>query len=639
MPSRDAAPPCPPSRRRGSQRTGPGLLLALLSGLAAMAGACSTPPPPASRTAFSAGLRAAEGGDLELAIQQFTLAVESSRDRAFPAALLERGECALSLASRNVEAGDRTLLLDQAAADFSTVLDASGEPSVLDARALDGLGRVARIRGATEAAVEYFGQVLEIERTPEIAPLHLAALRHLGAIHLESSLEELDASAGLADPPLSAPTAASPRDRLRVPQEHFARGLEIDARDRECNLGKGICLLLRGQDSVAVPYLERSVAEDAAGEPSGPRGHFYLARALEESTGYQRRAIHHLGLALDLDTERTFAPLYTHLVRVLPVYFDDPSRPEYATLVRRLLEFRGEDSTYWRSVGELGTRLASSENPSLRELGNFGQAVASARVGDIENALDSARRLTEGSEFVRQVAEIFPVQTPPRPGYVYGRALTLFRAGRHTELSSMFDGLGDLESRIQESPYYRKALFIEGQNILHGWLARRTTGETLSADEKLERDRTLGAARDIFQLCLEGQEAPSAVTRLELATVQELLESFASAFTIYEELATEPASSQEAAQLRDAVFGRIRKLHEKRLLPDKDHVEAWKVLTTYPGTDSELKDYVEKRRRAIQVDLEHYCPSCGRKAAAGEEYCLECGRRLPAPNGGKEGDS
>jgi hypothetical protein len=307
-----------------------------------------------------------------------------------------------------------------------------------------------------------------------------------------------------------------------------------------------------------------------------------------------------------------------------------------------ILGYEGTETEYWDQVGVFAQSLAASANPHLEDLGHLGLALSLARRGYIDLAVQNLLKLRKRTkDFYKWTFSVFPKQKPPVPAYVYGRAQSLLATGRYDELEQMFkdESLRDLETWFTEDPRnqdpdYRRALFIKGQNIVRLWRSQHTDAEVTRAEEKLDRDMNLGKARDIFQLCLDDEHYDPEV-RLALGEVLELLESFSGAFSSYEILIRD---TQEAAGLaedatlatqRDKAFLRIKDLHAKKLLPEKDLVQAWVVLKRYHGKNPELLAYVKQETEVIRSVLTRYCRGCGRKAADGETFCVECGRRLP----------
>jgi tetratricopeptide (TPR) repeat protein len=575
----------------------------------AIAGGCATPPPPGSQSPFQVGLEAVAAGEDEKAASQFTLAIDNASHYFFVDALLERGECFLRLAGQAGSPRERAAKLLLAAKDFEAVAQREKIAVTALARALDGLGNVSLAQGELEAAARSFEHILEISNRKPVQAFLLRARHQLGWIHLEEAM-------ALQRRESSAEEELANQDLFRRAQEQFSRGLEIDPAHRGCNLGKGICLYHRRQQREAMLHLERSLSGEGA--ENDPRGHFYLARALEEAKGYQRRAWGYFREALARDSGRSFLPLYQHLVAVLPDYLS-ASDAEYREIMEKLLDYQGGELDYWSSVESFADRLSRSTELDRAELGYFGRALARARQGKIEEAVADSPWLRERPDFLLLLERIFPAR-PVSPAYLFGRAQALLLAERTSELEALFQS--DFFNAAGSTPdeHYQQALVIQGRNILQRWrLDQGSPPVVLAPEKKLEKERILGKARDLFQAYLETHDDPE--VRMALGEVLERLESFSGAFSSYGWVARDNPNHTEA-------FRSIQRLHKEKLLPEKVLTEAWKLLRTYAGSDADLHAYVKQTIDAIQIELALYCRSCGRKGTEGETTCLECGQRI-----------
>src|SRR4029434_2978533 len=213
----------------------------------------------------------------------------------------------------------------------------------------------------------------------------LEAHRELGWILLDRARSSRKKDGSASEEILS-------EDRYREAQEQFSSGLEIDPDDEQCNLGKGMCLHFRNLNREAIFYLERSVALSEAKGNREHRGHFYLGRAIEETQLLQAKAADQFRKSVEQDTEQAFTPLYAHLVSVLPVYvrFEDP---QFQWFLDRMLAFAGEDASYWAHVETFASGLASDTSPDRQHVGWYARALARARSGKIEKAVEDAQRL------------------------------------------------------------------------------------------------------------------------------------------------------------------------------------------------------------------------------------------------------
>ncbi len=574
---------------------------------------CSAPPRPESHTPFELGRKAASVKDYSTAISQLSVAVNNARDYVFTTAYLERGDCYLKVGTSAEDLVTREQNLKNAIEDFNLVLK---QPELLleeKARALVLRGKTLLVGGNVKEAEESFLGIIGIELGPSDVHYRLEAHRELGWILLESAR-------GTTRREETAEEEILRQDNFRSAQDHFSRGLEIDADEEDCNLGKGICLHSRGQDREALSFLAKCVSiAEARGTPN-PRGHYYFALALELQKGFQEKALEHYRKAVEQDALQAFTPLYSHLVKVLLVYvpFEDP---QFRWFLDKMLSYGGDDRDYWESVEALAARLAADSLEARKESGVFARALARARNRKVAAAVEDALLLRDLPNFLDLLSRIFPNRSK-RSDYLYGRALTLLGAKKHAELEAFFeDGVfHSPEPALLESDHYQSTLVLEGKNIVARWLENRSSTTPLSPQEKLERDRTLGRARDAFRGFLE-KHAEDQDVAMALGEVQELLEAFPAAFLSYALIAREVPDHTEA-------FRRIQKLHSGRLLPAKDLTEAWIVLRGYAGQDEEIREYLRRTQIAIQADALLYCRGCGRKGAEGDLVCVECGRQI-----------
>lgn len=583
---------------------------------------CLTPSRPAGKTPYQIGRDAAAAGDFATAVAQLTLAVKTEENAFFTAAHLDRGECHIALARLAEKGTKREEHWAAALADFDAVL-AETEESVQPsdrARAFYHRGVVLLEQAQPAQAEEAFRAVLDVRLPPEQSRFEREARRELGWLYLEGAMTSLEESP-------SAQEELASQERFRRAQEQFSRGLEIAPEDENMNLGKGLCLHFRGQDREAVECLRRSTESSETRGTLNPRGHFYLARALEDKKGRQAAALEHYSLAVEQDPERTFAPLYEELVEVLPVYlgFQDP---RFHWFLDRMLSFAQKRDSYWQSVESLADRLIEDAEPGdspeaieQKAQGVFARALARARIGTrekIDEAVGDALRLKDSPRFSEYVSRIFPSE-PPLPENLYGKASALLGADRHAELDALFQdpAFAALDASAKGSSYYEKAMVLQGRSILQRWLAGEGSAPPSSTDAKIVRDRTLGKARDAFLSYLERHPEDHDV-RMTLGQVQELMESYATAYLSYAMVAESRPETATAYQ-------RIVRLHEGRLLPQTDMVTAWDLLRTYAGTDPTVVEYVRRTRETIRTEVSLHCTFCGRRGAQGDTTCLECG--------------
>jgi tetratricopeptide (TPR) repeat protein len=394
----------------------------------------------------------------------------------------------------------------------------------------------------------------------------------------------------------------------------------IDGEDEECNLGKGISLHYRGQSREAIEFLAKSTRLSESSGTANPSGHFFVALAIESERGIQEEALDHYRKAVEQDQDKSFTQLYQHLVDVLIVY-SRIKRGELEWFLDRMLSYSGSGKEYWTRVKLFSEKLSSPADNPWADLGIFARAMAEARIGETDAAVKSALELVSKPNFKDRLERIFPTSARS-PEYLYGKALTLFEAKRYEELEAFFEDeifrLPDPVLLANDS--FQKILALQGLNIMNRWRESSVPGAVLSTEAKIERDKTLGRARDDFEKYLDRFSNDYAIRRT-LGEVQELMESFTAAFLSYELVARQDMKDS-------AVFQHIVKLHSGRLLTEKDLGVAWELLRKYKGDNPDIVAYVEKTRKSIKADIQLYCQGCGRKASEGDTTCLECGRQL-----------
>jgi tetratricopeptide (TPR) repeat protein len=593
------------------------LSLVLGMSIAALGSGCRLEERTEGRSSFEAGKESALANDHAAAINHFTLAIESSRDRYFfTEAYLERGTSYLSSAMSGSEPLTKEQTLASALKDFDLVL---AEPEVGPSdrlRALSSKGKVLLAGDDVKGAELVFREVLTSVADPAgEMQYRLEAHRRLGWIAYKRAEEALREGATAEEEMLV-------QERFREAQDQFSSGLGIDGEDWDLNLGKGMCLHFRGQDIEAMNLLEKSTTLSGARGIPNAEGHYYLARAIEAHKGYYRTALEHYRRAVAQDASRSFQPLYEHLVEVLPIYLD-PESTDFTWFLDQLLAYNPEDRKYWQGVEAFATRIFSSDGSSARkDLGTYARAVARARNGKVEEAVVDALVLQSHPDFLQLVFRIFPTHER-RPEHLYGRALTLFHAKKHEELESFFqeEVFATLDPTARQTPEYQKTLVIEGRNIVAQWMEETAkTGPAQEPEAKLERDKRLGKARDAFLAYLDRYPQDHEV-RMSLGEVQEIMESYPAAFVSYAFIAT-------SAKDHPRAILRILRLHKEKLLLEKVSGEAWGLLRSYGGDHLEIHDYVRATRAQIETELRLYCVACGRKGTVGDRMCIECGRLI-----------
>ena len=592
-----------------------------------LAAGCSSTPGTEARTPFETGREAALAGDYGTAIVQLTLAADNSREAFFAAAYLERGECYLGLASAAQDGAAKDENLTLALKDFDLVLGQEDIDPGDEARALSAKGKILLERNDVQDAERCFAGILGLELNPGDQHYLLRAYSQLGWMFLERARLHLKESPTAEEEILN-------QEAFRRAQEAFSLGLQLEGGDQECNLGKGMCLHFRGQNGEAAGFLEKSIATSEAAGKANPLGHYYLARALELQGGYRLEAREHYRKAVEQDTGRSFTPLYAQLVKALPFYLSFADS-EFRWYLDQMLSYKGSDKEYWASLEVLAERLMSDGGGAVQtvkptaekiskemELGLLTRALARARNLKVKEAVEDALLLSGTPDFIRHLSTIFP-REPNRPEYLYGKALTLLGGRRFAELDAFFqeDIFRMLDPTALKSDYYHKTMVLQGSSILQEWVAENETStEPTTPEAKIRREKTLGKARDAFQTYLERYPEDQEI-RMALGQVQELLESYAAAYSNYAMVV--PRAEDNTAALR-----RIARLHSSRLLPEQDFAAAWKLLRGYTGTDPEILSYVRQRQSAIRSEALLYCRGCGRKGAEGDTLCLECGRRI-----------
>jgi tetratricopeptide (TPR) repeat protein len=593
-------------------------ILCLGATLSALGAGCRLEERTEGRSSFESGKEAALANDHAAAINHFTVALESSRDKYFfTAAYLERGDSHLSMAKDGRGSSLREQSLTSALADFDLVMaQADVEPSDRT-RALSSKGKALLERGDLKGAEEVFLAVIGAEAAPGDERHRLEAHRNLGWIALRRAQAAFKELKELVATEEEVPV---PED-FRVAQDHFASGLEIVEDDWDLNLGKGICLYYRGQDVEAIAHLEKSTVLSSAQGIPNPEGHYHLAQAIESHKGYYKTALEHYRKAVIQDSEHVFRPLHAHLVEALPAYLT-PEAADFSWFLEQILAYAPEDREYWQGVETLAARIGSEGSSARKDLATYARAVARARKGEIEKAVADALHLQSRPDFSQMIFKIFP-NHERRPAYLYGRALALFNAKRYDELESFFqeEVFATLDPAARETIEYQKTLVLEGRNVVALWREETArTGAARDPESKLERDRRLGKARDAFLAYLEIDPQAHDV-RMALGEVQELMESFPAAFVSYAFIAKSAKDHPEA-------IPRILKLHKEKLLIDEVSTEAWRLLRDYGGDNPEIQDYVRVTQGLIEAELRLYCVACGRKGAEGDRMCIECGRLL-----------
>jgi len=600
-------------------------------------GGCGSVPYSESEISFEAAQNAFKVGEYNAAVAQFTTAITAARDHFFTEAYIERGESYLKMALKGPAPGSpdqRGTHLMQALADCATVLDKADIPAGLRARALLLQGRTYRERNDAGQTEVSFRKVLEIQLEPEEIGSRLEAHRALGLLYLADAQEHGAAGEYETIEP-------ERQEKYRKAQEQFSKGLEIDTLDEECNRGKGICLLSRGQKGQAVTFLTRSVEISDGVSKQNPYGHFYLGLAVEMQKGYMEVALDHYRKAVEQDRTQSITALYMHLVEILLVYDQGKLQEEqFGWFLDNMLAYAGDSREYWRRVKELADRLLQkSSDARNRRTANNARALASARVGGvgatsyddaapaIAEAVKVALELKDEPDFLTLLSRIFP-NVPRKPEYLYGRALTLFRADLHAELEIFLREAATRDDpKVLSNPFYRKTQVLDGRNIVAGW-KNRQTGPTMKSEEKLERYQMLGRARDAFQGYIQSQpEETEEVCEvyMDLGNVQELLEAYPAAYFAY----SQATQQCEVGKAIDAAFEKIVDLHSKqRLLSEKDSVDAWSTLQNYNGTGQKIQTYVDATRKALNDEARLYCMGCGRKGSESDVLCLECGRKI-----------
>ncbi|MEM7233201.1 MAG: hypothetical protein AAF517_13580, partial [Planctomycetota bacterium] len=481
---------------------------------------CSGPPRP-SREEFEAGRQAQREGQHRVAIESLDRAIVAAGNASFfySAALLARGESLLSL-SEQVAGSDRIDLLARAYSDFQAVATWQRPTVEAKARALDGQGRVHLERSETAEAETCFLEVLALKHrgnaSPDLPSLHHRARRSLGWIRLGQYL--------------SSPKDQNPTS-LEAAQEHFFQGLEIDASDALCNLGLGICLHYREQHKVAIPHLKLSIERLSAEEnaESDPRPYYYLARAIEESAGYQKTAIDLHTQALENDLDHDFTPLYLHLAGVLSVYRKHAGKP-ISYYLERLFNYSGRELEYWRKIATLVAQTAKEEKEAeILRLCQFGIALSSRRLGKIDVAASQLLDLRTRGGFEESFNAVFPDGPEATTADAHGRARTLLSLKRNEEFESWMERRWGrrLEDQMASDESAWRTTILQGVNLIQVSRIRNdgTPGGETSRRELLER------ARRMIQACLavsEDREARMAMASVleELALPSEALASY-----------------------------------------------------------------------------------------------------------------
>ncbi len=575
---------------------------------------CAAPLAVDSTTPYKLGLEALERNDLGAAITQFTLAIEKSENVFFTAAYLKRGECYLQRTLSSAPDNVRHETIQRALDDFERVLGQS-ELSVGErARSLYLQGEAHRRAGEIDPAIDSFHQVLQLPVAEETTQERLRTHTVLGRILLESALVSYDAHG------LSEQTA----DTLRRAQREFAAGLKIDPNEPFCNRGKGICLFYLRQHGHAVDLLERSTQLSEQQGQRNPRGHFYLGRALGAWRGPQLAALEHYRKALAQDRDRKFTRLYRHLIDVIEDYVPfDTQAALFEKMFEELLLYAGEDTEYWRRVEARTNEMIASDIEGKKLLGRYGRALARARQGKIEAAVDDSIALAAASPqlFLTRLKSVFSPPTPLLRDH-YGRGLTLYRTGRHEELDLLYrEELPELVTNgvdvAEKGRYYYLLRLLYGRNIVELWRRSETSGEeVLLPEDHAPLEEAKAALRSYLT---EHENDPQ--VRLDLGDVEEILKSYVQAYTQYDLVIASQPDHTEA-------FRRVLRLHRDGLLQQLDHARAWTTLKSYRGEDPEIVGYIAQVSAQIETKSRHSCRRCGHQGQANEDICQACGRRF-----------
>ena len=415
----------------------------------------------------------------------------------------------------------------------------------------------------------------------------------------------------------------------------FNNALEISPGDHSSMLGQGICYAKRGQFRESFDSLKKSLGLTDAMNIPNPLAHFYHALCIEKLQGYQTVGVKHLYQAVEDDKDRNIFELYSHLAKTLLIYFP-LSDPKFVTLTKSLITNKSNRPTYWSDVEDLfgqlldpnaiengiengqdleGTEKSPSGEPFPKAIAYRGRALARARIGKIDGAIEDLLKLPVDNNFFKIFNNTFP-ENSSSPGIVYARLRVLYSIGHYEKVDELTAG-GIPVDPISE--YYYRIDGLIGLNLFAQWK------ETIAVDPKLEedqdhRDKFLLNARETLFRFLQ-RFSTDMEARIQLGELMEIINDTEAALFHYCSATQFDTSNIEAHE-------HLVRLHQKENIGEPGRHKIWKCLKEFEGESKEIDAYIQKIMREIKVEISQYCPECGRKAKQEETACLICGREL-----------
>ena len=582
---------------------------------------------------YKSGFEAQKQGNLTKACEQYSLAIEEAihtdPPRFFEEAYLERGKSRLAMvrfwlnqnsdfSTSNYSLENKTTdsfpALSAALDDFNKIIentDSSSSPIYLNA--LRFTAEIYEIQGNDPSAEKAYRLLLKVAPSHETDLIHIGNLQ-LGWLFIRRIFVEIERKRSTSELD----------DEINQALSFFNNALELNPGDHSSMLGQGICHAKRGQFRESFDSLKKSLGHTDALNIPNPLAHFYHALCIEKLQGYQTIGVNHLYQAVEDDKDRNIFELYSHLAKTLLIYFP-LSDPKFVALAKSLLANKSNRPTYWSDVEDLFEQLLDPNTisretfngePFPKEIAYRGRALARAKIGKIDGAIEDLLNLPVDNNFFIIFNNTFPVDSSS-PGIVYARLRVLYSIGQYKKVEELTAG-GISVDPISE--YYYRIDGLIGLNLFAQWK------ETIAVDPKLEEDQDhrdkflLNARKTLFRFLQRFSTDIEA--RIQLGELMEIVNDTETALFHYCNATQFDTSNIEAHE-------RLIRLHQKENIGDPSRYKVWKCLKKFEGESKEIDAYIQKITKEIKVEISQYCQECGRKAANGEENaCLICGREL-----------
>lgn len=613
-------------------------LLATACILAATVAGCAAPAIPEDvQETFNHGLAAEHKDDREARIHYSRVL---DRYPNLVRALLARGHCYLRMAEQG-GAEERRDHLQSALKDFQKAaqVETNTDPKTrVSALTNEGLCFIALGRDdeARKTLHELLGETGLEEADRALTHERLGALE-LRALHREIAVDRIIAT---RETELLA--------QVRAARHHFGNALEIGPRSANALKGKGICLLhedlLEDAESHLVETLAAQPAEDAT-----PDIHYLLALVRERRLGPNDESNEGYLEALEQDALRTYDPVYTRLYQL----FGDQNRalppPRRYEIVRRLLEYEGDDTAVWREAkAYFDARVAG---PAPAPVDRLGHAVAHARLGDPEIARDSfeawveSRGASSVDDRVQAIELTFhsgrSVDRDIVNSYLtleHARAYSLLfkddlvaRAPARAQLEGLLNQLGAATDDPEEQELYAEASALLSEELIE--LAASLPEDSPERGNYLNDAERYSVAEQRLRPA-GGGGARFRLARLELMRPQKF--PYDAALRVAEQDPDHrylPAYELIVAALPKIVAQKLAIPPDVERASYLERVEN--AIIEYAGASSEIitvKRAIETRRREEEIEKalrETPCPDCGLRAKKTDAVCPRCGTSLP----------